>query len=550
MRADLRQLPRVRTYWVLTVLMAVGLWLRGTDLGLVPFNIDEAALSVFANTLAHLRGLPIVGVRTSFGFHNPPLFVYLMAPCFAFTQDPRFAVLALAMAGTLAIGLVGLTARRLWGGWAAVVAAALVCFSPTAIDHSRRLWGHDTMIFWSALALYAAVRASQSSRRKFAWVGLGAAAAAQACHLSGVLLWIVPVGALVLFRPSHWRRSLAVGALVLGVIYAPWVFEEARAGESGRRFEETRLIVGLMTGRAEVARRAEGPAPPIESWALQLADAGHNDMLGLEYERFLAERPALRRTTRAAWWLLAGLQVAAMIALLATATRWRSMPVSARWAMLLAAGALAPMVLFTVLPVTAVPPYQLPALVPCALAVAWLATRWPEIVRGASWRAMRRRPLEARALAGALVLVLFVAAFGVSYTRAQRGFLRAVTPADRTTTALAHKIDAMALIVSSAAASGVRTSISQDGRTARAGLDYWVVYLHYYVSGSETVPVDPLAEHQFVVRDSKTVLRPEVAAWLEQFDSTAIGNLTVTRLIGPEAAEWRRLTELFPSAGE
>ncbi|MDK2973594.1 MAG: Dolichyl-phosphate-mannose-protein mannosyltransferase, partial [Candidatus Sumerlaeota bacterium] len=475
-----------------------------------------------------------------------PLFIYAMAPCFAFTPDPRFAVLALAMAGTLAIGLTGMTARRLWGGWAAVVAAAIVCFSPTAIDHSRRLWGHDTIIFFSALTTYCTVRGIQMQRKKFLWVAMASAAAAQACHLTGVLLWILPVGALLIFRPRQWKLSLAVGAGLLLLVYAPWIAHEIAPGEDGRRFDETRLVIGLVTGEAEVARRAQSPDPAFKTWLLQLADGGHNDLLGLEYGAFLRAHPVLRGLYWVVHVVMAALVLCALAALLGTAWRHRKRPTTRRWALLGACAALAPPVLFTILPVTTVPPYQLPAFIPTALGVAWVLTRFPSILRGATWREQRSEPLRRRALAASAVAVLLCSVFGVWYTMAQRRFVVEATPLQRTTTILDHKLDAIALIVSTAG--GATYAISQDGRDPRAGVDFWVLYLHYYVSGEEHAPTDPLAEHLYVIRDSKSVLRPEVAPFLDRFDATEIGTLRVTRLMKAEAREWRRLTAEYPSA--
>jgi hypothetical protein len=129
---------------------------------------------------------------------------------------------------------------------------------------------------------------------------------------------------------------------------------------------------------------------------------------------------------------------------------------------------------------------------------------------------------------------------------AQRRFVAEATPLRRTTAILDHKLDAVALIVSTAG--GATYAISQDGRDPRAGVDFWVLYLHYYVSGEEHAPTDPLAGHLYVIRDSKSVLRPEVAPFLDRFDATEVGTLRVTRLLETEAREWRRLTAEYPSA--
>jgi len=138
--------PRI-TWAALLICVAAGFALRVTNLDLAAFHADEAQLAHRA-TLAGALGprtwgeyfhfFPRHGLLTSFGFHNPPLLIYLTAPFFALVRDPRFAMAGFALAGAIAIWLTALTAWRLWGARAAVVAGALVAFSPNAIGTRGR----------------------------------------------------------------------------------------------------------------------------------------------------------------------------------------------------------------------------------------------------------------------------------------------------------------------------------------------------------------------------------------------------------------------------
>ena len=195
---------RVPTYWALVAIMLVALALRGSSLGVTPYNIDEAILSIYANQVAHFQAFHWVGVKTSFGFYNPPFYVYMMAPFFRVSEDPRFAMFGMAMLGTGVVGMAGLTARRLWGSWAAIAVAVLLAFSPTAIDHSRRLWGHDTIPFFSALAIYCTVRSIQSHRRRWMWTAM---------------VWPGPTIATTTTRrsdPEPWKSAMASTTTVTG----------------------------------------------------------------------------------------------------------------------------------------------------------------------------------------------------------------------------------------------------------------------------------------------------------------------------------------------
>lgn len=66
--------------WVLAIFVALTLRLNAPDI--VPYRLDEAITSAFASKIATAREFPLVGLKTSFGFHNPPTIFYLAAPIF------------------------------------------------------------------------------------------------------------------------------------------------------------------------------------------------------------------------------------------------------------------------------------------------------------------------------------------------------------------------------------------------------------------------------------------------------------------------------------
>lgn len=544
-------LTRRQTYGVLIALMAFGFFLRAWDISLTPYNIDEGILSILATQAAFLRaeegpallGLPLVGVRTSFGFHNPPLLVWLCAIPFRISGDPRFAMVLFAMAGAGAIGLAGGAARRLWGNWAGVAAGALLAFCPNAIEHSRRLWGHDTILFWSALSLYTAVRSIQTGRKRWMWTSLGCAACAQACHLSGVFLWIVPLGAMWLFRVPHWRKTLAVAAAVLLAIYLPWLAHQATPGAgSGRApFDEVALIAKVALGQTAIESRPT-QIPPALTLATILVDGFHSDLFGREYGAFLFNKGWFALLYAAAQGVLAALLAAGLASLLFLARRgWKS-PGEAqwrasRWSVLLLAAVLTPVAAFTILPVESVPPYQLPALVPAALAVARVMARG---------RRDAPVPYSLPRLAVLLTALTCFAMFGTLYTKRSLAYIEDARFQSEVSSVLHFKMDALVYIVGEAA--NRPYSIAQDGRTEAVGVDYWVVYLHYYISGDRRLPVDRNAPVLYVLLDSKSTLRPEVSEFLRHKEQVNFGTIGVFRFEGLEAQAWRALVNQFPSA--
>lgn len=499
--------PHLRVAWAVALLAAAA---RLAFLDWTAYNIDEATTSIFATQAAHLRNTPLVGLRTSFGFHNPPLFIYLLAPAFRITTDPRAAMAMLALASALAPVLAGAAAarlapedRRTAAGCAAAIALA---FSANALDHGRRLWGHDVVILFAAACAYAAVRGAQEKDWRWLAGSCAAAAAAQACHLSGALLWILPLGAMVLFKPPGRAKALAAAAIVLAAIHAPWAVHIVREDPG-----QLRLLADLLRGGAASEARA-APVAPAAAWLLALSDSGHSDHLGG------AHPPG----DGAASMAFAALRLATIPALLAAIAAlafgaWRGRDGDARrWSALLLASALAPLAAFGLAAMPTVPPYQLPAVVPLALGIGALAAA---------------RPRWGFAAAG------IVAASGIALFAATQAAIARTSWERPGPALLSHKRQAIAWIAADGA--GSRYAVNQD---ARAAFDTWVLFLHFVETGESRTPDVDDAEVLFVLRDVRVRIRPEAQALLASpVPAPEFGPLRVHRLEGARAREFKRL---------
>ena len=83
--------------------MCAGLVLRVAAPGVVQYGPDEAAATALALQISHGVNFYAMGILTSFDFHNPPLFLYLLAPLTWLSVDPRVLGFFFALAGTAAI---------------------------------------------------------------------------------------------------------------------------------------------------------------------------------------------------------------------------------------------------------------------------------------------------------------------------------------------------------------------------------------------------------------------------------------------------------------
>jgi hypothetical protein len=196
--------------------------------------------------------------------------------------------LAAALLGVGTIVAVGLAGRRLAGGRAGLVAAALVAVHPN-------LWVNDVLLFSESmyaltigLVLLASVSfVADRSNRNAAFLGATVALAALA-RAEALLLVVLLVVPLVLWArtgaapgppvPVRRRlRHLAVAGTVTAVVVAPWVVRNALT------FSRHPLTVSNGTGYVVEMSNCDqtyGEVPPTDGQGHLLADAPTDGLLG------------------------------------------------------------------------------------------------------------------------------------------------------------------------------------------------------------------------------------------------------------------------------
>ena len=136
-----------RHWWELLGLagiLGLSAWLRFRHLNLVEFKLDEANATDLRATL--LDGtFPTVGLASSVGALNPPLFVYLTAIPLAVYDDPLAATAFVGMLAVVAVGLTYAVLRLRFGALAALAASALLATAPWAVLAGRKLWAQNML---------------------------------------------------------------------------------------------------------------------------------------------------------------------------------------------------------------------------------------------------------------------------------------------------------------------------------------------------------------------------------------------------------------------
>jgi len=137
---------RARAHWLepalLGLIVVVAAWLRLRQLGLMEFKADEALAVRIGRDIIH-GDFRTVGLTSSAGAKNPPLFVYLAALPLLVWDDPRSPTAFVAVSAVVAVALLYFVLRRRFGGLAALTAAALLATAPWAVLYGRKLWAQD-----------------------------------------------------------------------------------------------------------------------------------------------------------------------------------------------------------------------------------------------------------------------------------------------------------------------------------------------------------------------------------------------------------------------
>jgi 4-amino-4-deoxy-L-arabinose transferase-like glycosyltransferase len=222
---------RVRTHWfelaLLGVIVAVAAWLRLRQLGLMEFKADEALAVRIGRDIIH-GDFRTVGLTSSAGAKNPPLFVYLAALPLLVRDDPRSAAAFVAITAVAAVALLYLVLRPRFGALAALSAAALLATAPWAVLYGRKLWAQDFLPIVTVGLLWSLFVLLERSRTR--WVVLVPLLLSLAVQLNfSALALAVPVVVAVLYRRRHvhWPAFL-IGVGVSLVLLGPWLAHNAK----------------------------------------------------------------------------------------------------------------------------------------------------------------------------------------------------------------------------------------------------------------------------------------------------------------------------------
>ncbi len=203
--------------------LLIAIILRLINLSYMEFKGDEAGNLFLASFLASGKEVPLVGIPSSIGTYNPPLFTYVMAIPLLFSRNPVIAAGFVALLNCVAIGVLYTFSLRFFSRMAAVTAAAFIAVNPWAVFYSRKIWQQDLLPLFVIGFFYCLFAVVCENRKKHILGCFACLTAMTQLHLSSIYYLVVLGIVLVWFRPKIRWGYYAAGVGVAVFVYLPYV---------------------------------------------------------------------------------------------------------------------------------------------------------------------------------------------------------------------------------------------------------------------------------------------------------------------------------------
>jgi len=265
--------------FALILLLVGSIIVRLIHLESVQFLEDEFAALVLAYENIH-RAPVLVGLQSSTGLYNPPIFIYLLSIATCFSIDPvnlTLYVICLNIAGLL---LLFYFFYKHLGLIQSLIVSVIFSSSPWFINFSRKIWAQDVMLpFMALLYIFVFSLLKEYKSYKVPIIFFLVAVVTQ-LHMS---TWILPVPLILfflIFRIRFKLKDILTGFSVFITLYLPYIYYHFRT-----HFENVRLFLlngdsGNHFGNNII-------------WSFKISTGlGYDYLLGVGgYARFLSDCP-------------------------------------------------------------------------------------------------------------------------------------------------------------------------------------------------------------------------------------------------------------------
>lgn len=178
------------------------------------------------------RGVfPLVSIKSSVGFMNPPLVEYLYALPLFISRDVLGAAWITALANWVALFLTFVAIEKVFGWRPALLVGLLYAVNPWAVYYSQLIWNPTLGPFFATLCLAGLIfYFCVAERTSYLLFALGGLAGTIQTELSAVLLVPVLVVIFLLFRRQLRFPPLLLGMAIFTASFFPYFVYQILSG--------------------------------------------------------------------------------------------------------------------------------------------------------------------------------------------------------------------------------------------------------------------------------------------------------------------------------
>jgi len=232
-QADKRQptpgQPRLRSWllsWEIYPILLVTGFLCLYRINTTEFNTDQALIFSMARDAIRYGLLPMTSNASSLGISNPPGVIYILLLPALFSANPVWAAVQQGLFTTVAVLLAYFFVRRYYGRLAGIVAALLYGTAASTIHYGRFIWQQNMMSPFVVLFMFTLFWGVVDRRRGWLAPAVLLLGLLVQLHESTALLVVPLLVAIVLAAKTIRRRDLILSAILLFIIYAPYLLWE------------------------------------------------------------------------------------------------------------------------------------------------------------------------------------------------------------------------------------------------------------------------------------------------------------------------------------
>ncbi|HEY4034342.1 MAG TPA: glycosyltransferase family 39 protein [Ktedonobacteraceae bacterium] len=224
--------------WEIYPIVLVAAFLRLYQFNTTEFEADEANYFQMARYAVTHGLIPATSNLASINIYNPPASIDLFMLPAAFTNDPLWVAISVAIVMTISVVLTYGFVRCYYGRVAATIAALMYGTLFRTVVYSRSIWNTNLLPLFVLLFVMALFRGVVARRKGWLFPALFLLGLLIQLHATGVLM-IIPLGMALLLAPATIRwQDLALGLLSVFVFYFPYLVWEVSS-----RFYDIHILV-------------------------------------------------------------------------------------------------------------------------------------------------------------------------------------------------------------------------------------------------------------------------------------------------------------------